>query len=149
MKLNLGSGTNRKQGFISVDRYTPEADEHWDLTEPLPVEDGSVEAIYASHVVEHFSRAEWDKVSKDWVRVLKPGGTIEIYCPNILAVCEKFVDDPLNEFTLMQIYGQQGDEGQFHKNGFTDVSLEASFPNLKAEVLAPSDITELHMRFTK
>ena len=82
MNLNLGSGTSRKQDYLSVDLYTPEADVMIDLTRPLPFDDESVDNIYASHVVEHFSRDEWESIRKDWVRVLKPGGAIEIRCPD-------------------------------------------------------------------
>lgn len=149
MNLNLGSGTNRKQDYISVDKYCPEADEHWDLTQRLPLDDESVDNIYACHVIEHFSRAEWDSMRRDWVRVLKPGGSIEIICPDILKVCQKFINNPNQPYPMMQMYGLQTNDGEYHKNGFTEFILFSSFIDLDSEVLPATDDTELHMRFTK
>lgn len=149
LQLNFGSGTTRVQDFISVDLYAPEADMGLDLTRPLPYEDEMVDNIYSSHLIEHLSRAEWELARTEWARVLKTGGTIEIRCPNIVLVCERFLRDPNSERLMQQLYGLQTTEGEFHKNGFTRESLEASFPTLKAELLAPSTSTELHMRFTK
>jgi predicted SAM-dependent methyltransferase len=132
LNLNLGSGTNRKQDYVSVDLYTPEADLGLDLTRPLPFDSESVDNIYASHVIEHFSRAEWDDIKHEWVRVLKPGGTIEIRCPEISKVCKKFLADPTDTFTMMQLYGLQNTPGEYHKNGFTYRSLIADFAGLEA-----------------
>ena len=149
MNLNLGSGTSRKQDYLSVDLYTPEADVMIDLTRPLPFDDESVDNIYASHVVEHFSREEWESMRKDWVRVLKKGGAIEIRCPDIIKVCRKVADNPTDPFSMMTLYGGQHAEGEYHKNGFTAESLVESFPGLLSEILDPSTDYELHMRFTK
>lgn len=149
LNLNLGSGTGRKQDFISVDLYTPEADLHYDLTEPLPYEDNSVDNLYACHVVEHFSREEWQRIAPDWQRILKPGGTLEIFCPHILKVAKKLLDDPSEPFVMMQLYGLQSNPGEYHKNGFTEESLAASFPDLEATVMPGTEDTELHMLFTK
>lgn len=149
MNLNLGSGTNRKQGFISVDLYTPEADVQLDLTQPLPYEDETIDNIYASHVVEHFTRDEWEFVRGEWARILKRGGTIEIRCPDIIKVCKKLLLNPEDEFTMKQLYGLQSNDGEHHKNGFTYDSLTKSFPNYTATRLDPSTDTELHVKFIK
>jgi predicted SAM-dependent methyltransferase len=149
LNLNMGSGSNRKQDYVSVDLYTPEADLGIDLTKPLMWDDNTVDNIYASHVVEHFSRDEWELVRKEWARVLKPGGCIEIRCPDIVKVCEKFLKNPDDNFTMMQLYGLQSNEGEFHKNGFTYESLCSSFPDFTPELLEPSTDTEVHARFTK
>lgn len=149
MNLNLGSGTNRKQDYISVDKYVPEADEHWDITSTWPHDDESVDNIYACHVIEHLSRKEFGDFVAEVNRVLKPGGTIEILCPDIILVCIKFLADPNDGYSMMQLYGLQSNDGEFHKNGFTLDSLKRAFTGYAAENLPPTDDTELHMRFTK
>ena len=149
LKLNMGSGTSRYKDYVSVDLYTPEADLGLDITRPLPWKDGEVDCIYASHVVEHFSRDEWELVSKEWYRVLKDGGTIEIRCPDIAEVCKKYLSNPKDPFVMMQLYGLQNTEGEYHKNGFTYGTLCDSFPKMTGELLDPSTDTEVHARFTK
>lgn len=149
IRLNLGSGSNRKQDYLSVDMYDPAADLMIDITRRLPWDDNSVDSIYACHVIEHLSRAEWEFCRKDWARVLKPGGDIEILCPNILKVCEKFINDPTDSYAMMQLYGLQSTPGEFHKNGFMVTSLIESFPDFEIHMLPPTDDTEIHMRFVK
>ena len=148
LNLNFGAGTSRKADYINVDYYT-DADIKVDLSKPLPWQDNEVDNIIAVHVIEHFTRAEWENASKEWVRILKPGGVIEIYCPDILAVAKSFVRDPDDKYTMMQIYGLQAHPGEFHKNGFTAESLTGSFPTLTHKLLPATDDTELHMTFTK
>ena len=48
----------------------------WDL----PFEDGSLEYVLSSHVIEHF----WDVIAtiEEWFRVLKPGGLIYMDIPH-------------------------------------------------------------------
>lgn len=149
LNLNMGAGTSRAQGYISIDYYAPEADLALDITKPLPWGDGEVDNIYSSHCIEHFSRAEWERIRKEWSRILKHGGTIEIRCPDIGKVCRRFIDRPDDSFVMMQLYGLQSNDGEYHKNGFTKESLAASFPGFRADILSPSTDTELHMRFIK
>lgn len=123
-KLNLGSGTGRKLDFISIDLYTPEADYHFDITQPFPEPflKGTVEALYLSHVAEHLSFSEWKRAKKIWFDLLMPGGTIEIACPDIEAVCKRFLessDEKRWDWVIKNFYGIQLTPGDFHKNGFT------------------------------
>ena len=76
MRLNLGGGSTHLEGFINVDLCN-EADLKHDLRNPLPFEDGSVEEIFAMHVIESFYQWEFPAVIKDWARVLKGKITIE------------------------------------------------------------------------
>src|SRR3972149_4441120 len=43
--------------------------------------DESVDALYASHLLEHLSFTETLNVLKEWRRVLKPGGKLTINVP--------------------------------------------------------------------
>ena len=148
LNLNVGSGTNRKQDYISVDLYTPEADEHWDIAKTWPYADESVDNIYACHVIEHLDRHEWENFYYEVYRVLKPGGSIEIRCPDMLKLCKRYLDNP-SRSNLVQVYGLQSNPGEYHKNGFTSEDLRLWFDDMKAEDLPPATDYELHMRFTK
>ncbi|MEE9444056.1 MAG: methyltransferase domain-containing protein [Cocleimonas sp.] len=54
MKLNLGCGNKKKEGFTGVDKYPCDAvDKLADLTKELPFEDNSIEEIWLDNVIEH------------------------------------------------------------------------------------------------
>lgn len=78
MKLNLGCGDKKWDGFINVDLNN--ADVNCDIRK-LPFPDESAEEIHAIHVCEHFYVLEIFGVLKDWKRVLKPGGKLCIELP--------------------------------------------------------------------
>ena len=42
--------------------------------------DGSLDYVYSSHVLEDF--IETEQVLREWLRVLKPGGKLIIFCPD-------------------------------------------------------------------
>lgn len=79
MKLNIGSGSVKKDGFISVDiRDIPEVDVVDDCVKLEKFEDNSVDEIYTKDVVESFPWDQWEFALMNWNRVLKIGGKLEI-----------------------------------------------------------------------
>ena len=86
VNLNLGCGTDIKistleQKWINIDIYDAENVMKHDLRTRLPFEMNSVDFIYACHIVEHFTRFEWAVMKKDWYRVLKGDGILEVQMP--------------------------------------------------------------------
>ena len=77
MKLNIGAGDCTIPGFESIDI------KNGVNAEKLPYADGSVDEVYASHILEHFPYFKTGNVLREWVRVLKPGGRISIAVPDI------------------------------------------------------------------
>jgi len=105
-------------------------------------EDNTFEALYSSHVLEHFSyQGELPKVLAEWYRVLKPGGTIYASVPNLEVLCELFLmkDQLSNQdrFTVMRMmYGGQIDPYDFHKVGYSgdilaSFLMQAGFTNVR------------------
>jgi len=83
IKLDLGSGNKTQKGWIGVDLHAPGVDLHLDLRNPLPFPDLSVDCIYASHFLEHFSYPEPLKnILKECFRVLKLEGTFSAAVPD-------------------------------------------------------------------
>lgn len=86
MRIEVGGGTLLTPGFINLDpkhgvgqwkRYAQDI--------PWPVEAGSVEAMRASHVMEHIaSGPDRINVMNEAWRVLQPGGTFEIVVPLVM-----------------------------------------------------------------
>ena len=87
IKLNLGAGDVPLEGWIAVDRKNGR--EVFPLKEH---EDNSVDAVRASHVLEHFSHRQTVDVVREWVRVLKPGGTLQIAVPDFNKIMQYYQD---------------------------------------------------------
>jgi predicted SAM-dependent methyltransferase len=82
ISLELGAGTNRLDGWTSIDANGA-CDLCLDLAEPLPFPDGSVAAIYSSHMLEHFLYPQpMLGLLRECHRVLVPGGWISIAVPD-------------------------------------------------------------------
>ena len=83
MKLDIGCGQNKQEGFVGMDyRELPGVDIVHDLESfPWPVDSGVVHTAVASHVLEHikpwFSITFMDEI---W-RILQPGGTFAAAVP--------------------------------------------------------------------
>ena len=73
--LNVGSGAKAHPSFVNIDGNIFRHPEMWlDLKNGLPFPPGTVDGIYASHVLEHFYYAELAIVLAECRRVLKPSG---------------------------------------------------------------------------
>jgi predicted SAM-dependent methyltransferase len=91
LRLNLGAGEVNIPGFTNVDRKTGQE------VYPLAYEDGSVDEILASHVLEHFSHRESGVVLNHWVQKLKPGGKIRLAVPDFELLAKEYLaGKPLN-----------------------------------------------------
>jgi predicted SAM-dependent methyltransferase len=136
LKLNLGAGHTSLDAYLNVDRCYPERNTDG-LTRgcwqgdvfPLDFEDGSVDEVRASHVLEHFSHRETLSVITDWVRVLKPGGTLKVAVPNFRWIAQQYLagaDIPVNGYVM----GGHVDDNDHHGAIFDEEGLRASFEEL-------------------
>jgi predicted SAM-dependent methyltransferase len=95
-KLHLGCGKVYIPGFIHVDLMDFDHIDYKIPADKLDVfEDGSVDFIYACHILEHFKRKEVEDVLKEWFRVLKPGGVLRLSVPGfeeIVAIYQRYGD---------------------------------------------------------
>ena len=95
--LEIGPGSQRLPGFETLDIVGgPNVDYVWDASKRLPFKDNTFDLIYASHVLEHIPWYKTEEVLKEWVRVLKPGGILEIWVPDGLKICKALVDYELS-----------------------------------------------------
>ena len=92
MKLHLGCGNKRIEGFINIDcRYLPTVDVVENIRFLRTFKNNSVELIYASHVLEHFSRWEYKQCLRRWFEILQPGGIARIAIPDFEMICEHYM----------------------------------------------------------
>ena len=91
--LEIGSGNNRLPGFETLDIVGGRnVDYVADATKRLPFRDCTFDLIYASHVLEHIPWYKTEEVLREWVRVLKSGGVLEVWVPDGLKICKALVD---------------------------------------------------------
>ena len=135
LKLNLGSGPTKMDGFLSVDRIKfPTVDVVFDLAKKMIVErsedlesgakyvrlptgygkwpwkDDSVDEIHCSHTIEHFDAIERVHIFNEMFRVMKVGAKATLIAPH-WASCRAYGDPthkwpPLSEFAFYYLLKQ-------------------------------------------
>lgn len=95
----------------------------------LPFENDYFDHVYSSHTIEHFSHLEISDVLKEWIRVLKKGGTFEIRCPDLRFRTLMFALRP-NWNDVTYIYGGQDYPENMHKCGFSYSILKKKLSSL-------------------
>jgi SAM-dependent methyltransferase len=100
--LNVGAGRFRHSHWTNLDLKESDLSEDWmgdDINHDLlantkiPQEDDSLDAIYASHVMEHIPQNSVEYFFKDAKRMLKPGGIMRISVPNTDLAINAFLRD--------------------------------------------------------
>lgn len=85
MKLNLGSGYRRQDGYVNVDCESAcEPDVQTDLEHAAwPWSDGSIDEVRMCHSLEHMGELVVTRrhVITELYRVLKPGGEVDLAIP--------------------------------------------------------------------
>jgi SAM-dependent methyltransferase len=81
VKIDLGCGNARREGYIGLDYVEGEQVDHvLDLTkEPYPFDDRSVDAVFSAHFLEHIE--EPNHVFSEIGRICKDGAAIEFWTP--------------------------------------------------------------------
>ncbi|MCF6154446.1 MAG: glycosyltransferase [Candidatus Brocadia sp.] len=119
IRLNLGCGTDIRQGYVNIDqRSIPGVYQLADVSK-LPYKNESVIEVLANDVIEHFPREQTEAVLNEWIRVLRPDGTLKVQCPDVRTLAHGLISNviPVNEFSR-RIYGGQNYRGNFHYAGF-------------------------------
>lgn len=108
VKLNIGCGTDYKDGWINIDNNSDnnieKLDLNWDLRTPLPFHDDSIDFIFNEHFIEHLSVEEAKNTIQDLMRVLKPGGVMRIAMPDLEIVVNNYLHVPLNKDPIIRTY---------------------------------------------
>jgi SAM-dependent methyltransferase len=82
LKIELGGGVVALPGYVNLDPVHGDGDWKRVAQDGIPVPDGCVEHIRASHVMEHIpAGAPRLRVFNEAHRVLRPGGVFEVIVP--------------------------------------------------------------------
>jgi len=129
--LHLGCGNIILDGYTNIDIVPGEGIDVVSDVRSLPMyKDASVDEVYLSHVLEHFSWKQAPEILKEYFRVLKPGGVLRIAVPDMNKIMRLYVEhwdwfqDPAQKVWSGLIYGGHETEYDCHHAGF-------NFPYLK------------------
>ncbi|MBS0171441.1 MAG: methyltransferase domain-containing protein [Nitrospira sp.] len=91
--LNIGCGPITHACWTNVDVWAadPSVILH-DLHKPLPFDDQSYDAAYASHVLEHFAPDAAHNLLRECYRVLKPGSIMRVVVPDLEAIARGYLE---------------------------------------------------------
>ncbi len=94
VRLNLGCGSNVREGYINVDKYGS-PDVVFDLeTFPWPWDDSSVDEVRLDSILEHLGQTNgiFLEVMKELYRICKPDAIVSILAPHPRHM--NFINDP-------------------------------------------------------
>lgn len=106
--LNVGCGTDYKEGWINIDNNSDsnieKIDLNWDLCNPLPFDDDSVDFIFNEHFIEHLTVEEGQVAVRDFMRVLKPKGVLRIATPDLDVTVKNYTSLPISKDQTIKRY---------------------------------------------
>ncbi len=132
LQLNLGSARARKEGWVNVDLVGCGADLTWDLAKALPLPDGSADAVFHEHLLEHMDLAAGVRLIRDSYRLLKIGGVLRVGVPDVRRYILSYVDGgeglvqqlrpgrPTPLLALQEVFYRDG-----HKTTYDEATLKA------------------------
>ena len=86
-----------------------------DVIRGLPLREGSVDAVYCSHVLEHLALDEFRKTLRNVYSYLKPGGTFRFVLPDLEGLARRYVES-----------GDAAAASRFMRDAYLGVHLQGS-----------------------
>jgi hypothetical protein len=130
VKIDLGSGPNKREGFIGVDvrQFQKDGKDMVDVicnlgVDKWPWQDETVEEAYCSHMVEHLKPEERVHFVNELHRVMKKGAKAQIITPH-WASCRAYGDlthqwPPVSEFWWPYLNAGWRAANAPHNDGYT------------------------------
>jgi SAM-dependent methyltransferase len=149
MKLNIGCGTDYREGFINIDGSDElqKVDKVIDISnQPLTdhFDQESIQFILANDILEHHFHWQAQRILREFYRLLAPGGEIEVRVPDTEFIIKSW-RIPLQQKIVLLYGGQDISQGtdaemdksrkffpQFfcHKYGWTRDSMTAELEDI-------------------
>lgn len=134
MKLNLGCGNKRKEGFVGVDAFECEAvDVIADLNDHLPFDDDSVDEVWMDNVIEHIP--DIPKLFKEIHRICIQGAQITIMTPHFASIASWRDPTHVHHLSYFSMnHFEKPDVAHYTGGGFKVVDRHLSFGGLMGNI---------------
>lgn len=94
--LEIGPGRTPIDGFesfnLGADQRTEGGADHVGDARQLPFDDNTFDIVYSSHCIEHIPWQQLEATISEWVRVLKPGGQIELWTVDAYKISKALIE---------------------------------------------------------
>jgi predicted SAM-dependent methyltransferase len=121
MQLHIGGLEVKPDWKILNVQRLPGVDYVGDIRDLTQFSDGSVEQVYASHVLEHVGQMDMQPTVNGVYRVLRKGGKFMVSVPDLDTLCHTFIspvaDANMKWHVMNMIFGGQVDASDFHYIG--------------------------------
>jgi SAM-dependent methyltransferase len=105
-RLEIGPGHDPVPGFETLNIVPGRnTDYALDCSRRLPFPDDVFEVLYASHILEHIPWYHLEPTLSEWIRILQPGGQLEIWVPDGVKICAAFLDAELRNDNYIDLDG--------------------------------------------
>ena len=139
MKLHIGPGNTYIPNWINVDIFSNVRADIYSSALSLPYERESFDLIYASHVLEHFSKYFTLSALNHWRDLLKADGVLRLSVPSFEAICQYYLKTKnLKELSGL-LYGKQDNALNCHYVAFDQATLTEALNNVGFERVSPWD----------
>ena len=142
LKLHLGSGWRYLPGWQHLDiTKRDHIDFVGSVSDLSQFSDGTVDVIYASHLLEYFDAAEAVEVLSEWRRVLRSGGEIYLAVPDFKALIKIYEQTADLSKIMGPLFGKmQSDVGTlYHRIVYDKVSAFAALKQVGFERIEEYD----------
>lgn len=131
MKLNIGCGHRRIEGYVGIDAVERPGADMVAPAHQVPLPDGCADEVLAVHLLEHLLPWEAPVALAEWLRLLKPGGQLVLELPDLRKCCENILTGRAgkhaDQLGMWGLFGDNRLEDPFmmHRWGYTPETLTA------------------------
>jgi predicted SAM-dependent methyltransferase len=148
-RIHVGSAHHTKPGWVNVDLIGHPADIIWDILRPLPFTDA--DAVFAEHVLEHFSVSQAATILSYVRNALRVGGIVRIGVPDAGAYLASYAGDgrfiernrpgrPTRLLAVQEVFYRHGHRSAYDAETLTLLLERAGFGNVRQRPFGESDI---------